>query len=367
MIPESVKSALKNKPDFKGWIITIFILIVTTIAAYWLSLIASGTANIALLYILALIGIAHATAGYYYGIFASLVGVICVNYWFTFPYGALNFTLTGYPITFVLMLTTSLIVSTFTAHLKQQSVIISEREKALAEAEKEKLRANLLRAVSHDLRTPLTTIISASSSYLENDDSLSMQEKNELVGQISDDAHWLLNMVENLLSVTRIQTSPTALNKTPELVEEVVNETVVNLKKRLPGAELSISIPDDPLFVPMDATLIEQVLINLLENAVYHSASTRPIECRVTEDAQNVWFRVIDYGTGIREDRLCIIFDGTANSESHTADGRKGMGIGLSICKAIISAHGGQINARNHAHGAEFYFSLPKEDICDEL
>lgn len=346
---------------------TCWILVMTTIMAYILFLLASGEANIALIYILALIWIAHSTDGYYYGIFASLIGLICVNYWFTYPFWVLNFTLTGYPVTFVLMLTVSLIVSTFTSHLKQQSVIIAEREKALSEAEKEKLRANLLRAVSHDLRTPLTTIIGASNSYLESDRLLSDEDKRELILQISDDAHWLLNMVENLLSVTRIQTSTTALKKSSELVEEVVNEAVIRLKKRIPGAQVAVKIPEDPIFVPMDPMLVEQVLINLIENAVNHSGSLEPIVCRIDEDEDQVWFHIIDYGTGIDEHRLPTIFDGSAYSGSHLADGRKGMGIGLSICKAIITAHGGQIDARNHEHGAEFYFSLPKEESNDEF
>ncbi|MBR4074417.1 MAG: ATP-binding protein, partial [Firmicutes bacterium] len=111
--------------------------------------------------------------------------------------------------------------------------------------------------------------------------------------------------------------------------------------------------------------LIEQVLMNLIENAVYHSGATKPIVCKVENNETDVLIRVIDFGTGIDPERLSNIFDGTVYSENHTSDGHKGMGIGLSICKAIIIAHGGQISARNHADGAEFYFSLPKEESND--
>ena len=367
MFFDSMKASLRKKPTADGWWTTIMILVVATFVAYALFELAAGVANISLVYILALIAVAQYTDGYYYGLFASIVGVICVNFWFTYPYWRVNFTLTGYPITFMFMTATSLIVTVFTSHLKMQNQIIAEREKALAEAEKEKLRANLLRAVSHDLRTPLTTIIGFSDSYLEEAQELSEEEKRELVSQISDDSHLLLNMVENLLSVTKIQTSETALNKTSELVEEVVEEAILRLKKRLPNIQISAQLPDEPLFVPMDPMLIEQVLMNLLENAMYHSGTTQPIICRIEELEHHIQFRIIDFGTGIDPNRLPVIFDGTVYSEHHTSDGHKGMGIGLSICKAIIIAHGGQINARNHADGAEFYFSLPKEESDNEF
>ena len=367
MFLDSLKASLKKKPTAEGWWTTIMILVVSTFVAYALFELAAGVANISLVYILALIAVAQFTDGFYYGFFASLVGVVCVNFWFTYPYWKVNFTLTGYPITFLFMIATSLIVSMFTSHLKAQNQIIAEREKALAEAEREKLRANLLRAVSHDLRTPLTTIIGFSDSYLEEESDLTEEEKRELVSQISDDSHWLLNMVENLLSVTRIQANNADLNKTSEMVEEVVEEAVSRLKKRLPHVKVTVELPDELIFVPMDPMLIEQVLMNLIENASYHSGATAPIICKVEDQENYVLFRVIDFGTGIDPERLPNIFDGTAYSENHTSDGHKGMGIGLSICKAIILAHNGQINARNHADGAEFYFSLPKEESNDEF
>lgn len=367
MVFKSLKQSLKKKPTLRGWLTTAAILAVATLAGYALWKIASGAANIALIYILALIAIAHFTDGLYYGIVASFIGVICVNFWFTYPYWKLNFILTGYPVTFFLMMTSSVIVSAFTTHLKEQAEIISERERELAEADKEKLRANLLRAVSHDLRTPLTSIIGFSESYLDGSDSLSDKEKTELVQQISDDSRWLLNMVENLLAVTKIQANPAALHKSSELVEEVLNEAALRLKKRLPEIKISLKIPADPVFIPMDAMLIEQVLMNLFENAFFHSGSKDTIVCQLEEIPGYALFRVIDFGEGIPPDLLPFIFDGTVYSRKHTSDGHKGMGIGLTICKAIITAHGGSINAKNHSEGAEFYFTLPKEDANDEL
>ena len=354
----------KFTKKMKNIIITISALTVATAFAFlFFSLVPNNGGNIALIYILALIIIVHYTDGYLPGLFSSIIAVICVNFLFTYPYFAFNFTLTGYPITFIEMLAVTLLTSTMTTNMKQQAKIIAERDKLLSEAEKEKMRANLLRAVSHDLRTPLTGIIGASSSYLENSDTLTGDEKNVIVTHIQEDANWLLNMVENLLSVTRIYNQSSKVKKNDESVEEVVSAAMNRLKKRIPNAPVDVSVPDDLLIIPMDAILIEQVLFNLLENAIIHSQSTKPILCYVKDDNEMVTFHVKDFGIGISEDRLSHIFDGSSYIGSVESDSNKGMGIGLSICKTIIVAHNGTINARNHEHGAEFYFSLPKEEV----
>ena len=150
------------------------------------------------------------------------------------------------------------------------------------------------------------------------------------------------------------------VTKSLEPVEEVVAEAVLRLKKRIPNANITLKVPDEFLMIPMDATLIEQVLINLLENALVHSQSDKPVFCNVEEHENDAVFSVIDHGVGIPEDKLESIFDG-APSTTVTTDGRKGMGIGLSICKSIILAHGGTIKVKNHEQGAEFYFTLPKD------
>lgn len=318
--------------------------------------------NVAMIYILAMVLIGRLTNGYAWGIAASMIGVICVNFLYTYPFMQLNFTMAGYPLSFVLMLAISMMTGTMTVHMRKQAQILADREKLLMEAEKEKMRANLLRAVSHDLRTPLTGIIGASSFYLENGDNLPEEEQRELVHHIQDDAHWLLNMVENLLSVTRINAKTTKVNKALESVEEVVAEAVTRLKKRLPEAEIQVTVPEEMQMIMMDAMLIEQVIINLLENAVIHAKGSRPVELHVVTELDVVAFHVRDYGIGIAEDRLATIFDGGSYVEQDKGDSMRGMGIGLSICKTIVSSHGGEIGALNHSEGAEFYFTLPREE-----
>ncbi len=342
--------------------ITLGILFVATLVAYVYDRITAQTMNVIMFYTLAILLISLMTQGYVPGIAAALLSVLAVNYLFTYPYWKLNFMLDGYPVTFFCMIVVSILTSTVASHMKKQTRALAEREKLLAEAEKEKMRANLLRAVSHDLRTPLTGIIGASSSYLENEDRLTGREKREMVRHIGEDADWLLNMVENLLTVTRISEGRASVNKSLEPVEEVMSEAVFRLKKRIPDAKIRVLLPDEFIMIPMDAMLIEQVLINLLENAVYHAGSEEPVECSTRIGREEVTFLVTDQGTGIPEDKLSSIFDGTGHTENSVADGHKGMGIGLSICKTIVAAHGGTIGVRNHGHGAQFYFTLPKEN-----
>lgn len=332
----------------------------TGIAFVYNHLVPEHSANIAMLYILALILVARFSVGYWYGIACSVFAVICVNYFFTYPFFALNFTLTGYPVTFLGMLAISLVTSTMTSHLAKQAMLIAEREKQLAEAEKEKMRANLLRAISHDLRTPLTGIIGNSSLYLKSSDLLTEAEKKEILTNIFDDSNWLLNMVENLLTVTRIHGDNFSINTAEEPVEEVLAEALQKLQKRYPNKTIRVSIPEDFLLLPMDAVLIEQVIINLLENAILHSGTVKPIDLIVTANANNVSFTFRDYGVGIPPERLGNLFDGNSYTPSQSADARKGMGIGLSICKTIIMAHHGTLTGRNHTDGAEFVFTLPK-------
>ncbi len=361
-MPVFKTSLLRRRNALENLLVTAAILLVTTCIAflYWFA--TEHSANTALFYVTALVAVARYTTGYLPGILASLVGVVCVNYFFTYPAFTLDFTLAGYPVTFLAMLLISVAVTTVTSHMKEQAQALSRHEKLLAEAEKEKMKANLLRAISHDLRTPLTGIIGASSSYLENGRLLTDTEKDALIRNISEDAQWLLHMVENLLSITRIQNDTSTVTRTLEPVEEVVAEAVERLRSRYPGAHIQVAIPEEFLMIPMDAILIEQVILNLLENAIIHAKSTRPIRFCVTCDAHSVTFTVRDYGEGIPKERLGTIFDAVPSSPVSSIDGHKGMGIGLSICKTIILAHQGTIEAHNTEEGAEFSFCLPREE-----
>lgn len=323
---------------------------------------ADPSLNIAMVYVLALFLVARYTDGYLFGLLFAAVSVASVNYFFTFPYGNLNFTIEGYQVTFAGMLIIAMITSAMTTNMKKQAEELAEQEKQLMEAQKEKMRANLLRAVSHDIRTPLTGIIGNSASYLEMEDSLTAEEKRDLVSHIQDDANWLLNMVENLLSVTRIDNETAQVAKAEEAVDEVIASSIARFRKRFPEAQVKVQVPKEIVLVMMDAMLIEQVILNILQNAALHAHSRKPLELCVSTDEKQVVFHIRDYGDGIDESKLNSIFDGEGYKRTtEETDAYKGMGIGLSICKTIVLAHGGEIWALNHEDGAEFCFSLPRE------
>ena len=249
-----------------------------------------------------------------------------------------------------------MISQTILALQKQQ--MQEKAQEILLETEKEKMRSNLLRAVSHDLRTPLTGIVGSASTLLENGDCIEQEIRKKMLSDIQQDAEWLIHMVENLLSVTRISGGTTSLKKQEEIVEEVVSEAVQRIRKRFPNTRINVSVPDELLIVPMDATLIEQVLINLMENSIRHSGSPLPISLKVSSKRSGAVFTISDQGKGIDPSRIPDIFDGKANKAS--SDSSRGLGIGLSICKSIILAHDGKIFAENNINGgASFTFVLP--------
>jgi len=150
-----------------------------------------------LIFVLAVATISRWTEGYFWGIFSAVSGVLFVNYVFTYPYWEFNFTITGYPFTFLAMLTVSMMISALNTQIKKQ-------ERLRIETEKEAVRANLLRAMSHDIRTPLTSIVGNTAAILENEDSFSPEQKRRLLEDVNEDAQWLIRMVENLLSITRM-------------------------------------------------------------------------------------------------------------------------------------------------------------------
>ncbi len=484
---------------------TILCLILATMVSYGLSALDIGHQNVIMIYILAVLVISRFTRGHVYGIIASVLSVLCYNFFFIDPYYTFTAIAQGYPITFMIMLFAALIISTLTAQVKTQAKLAVRREQrtevlyeiskrllatrgldnivnvvneyivklfnrsvifytdfdtkaseklllapdeeasfmqhddekavahwafvnqkqagagtdtlmgagafympvvsggkalgviglsckkgklsqnsrfflqmitsqvamalerqALSDKQRglalstanERMRSNLLRAISHDLRTPLTGILGASSAILENEDTLDKTERDKLLTDIKNDSGWLIRMVENLLSVTRISEGGTNIVKTPEAVEEIVAASISRIRQRFQHLTISVKVPDKLLLVPMDGILIEQVLLNLLENAVKHTPENAIIELNAKKVGRKVVFQVLDNGKGISSDDLPHLFEGFVGKRS--PDSSRGIGIGLSICKSIIDAHGGSIAATNRkTGGAIFEFSLP--------
>lgn len=237
-----------------------------------------------------------------------------------------------------------------------------EQRIILVETEKEKMKSNLLRAISHDLRTPLTGILGASSTILENSGALDKQTLDKLILNIKEESQWLIRMVENLLSVTRINEDTANVIKTPEAAEEIVAEAVSRIRKRFKERKINVKVPDELLIVPMDGTLIEQVIINLLENAIKHSGDDTVINLLVKKLKNFAIFEVSDNGPGISEQDFPYLFQSFVPSGKRTPDSSRGMGIGLSICMSIVKAHQGKMEAENkNDGGAVFRFTLPLE------
>ena len=254
------------------------------------------------------------------------------------------------------MLIVSTATSTLTTRLKQQ-------EKLKAEAEKERMRGNLLRAVSHDLRTPLTSIYGSCSVILENFDTISKEKQLLLLKDMQADSQWLNRMVENLLSVTRVDADSVRLSKHSVVLEELIDALLVKFHKHYPNQRVQMMIPEEFVSIPMDPVLIEQVLMNLLENAVFHARGMHNLWLRVELKSKYAVFSVEDDGCGISEDRMAHLFTGLLGSEAPADSARSNMGIGLSVCKTIIKAHGSELKAGNRpGGGAEFHFALEMED-----
>jgi two-component system sensor histidine kinase KdpD len=250
-------------------------------------------------------------------------------------------------------------ISSQVAMALERQRLSDEQRTILVESEREKMRGNLLRAISHDIRTPLAGISGASAAILENKDALSAETKEKLIANIQDESQWLIRMVENLLSVTRLDENAANLKKLPEAAEEVIADAVGRIQKRFPSRHIQVSVPNDYLEVPMDGTLIAQVLINLLENAVKFSPESVPIEVSLRKEGSSAVFVVADHGKGIPQEELSTLFSGMRHGEP-SADSSRGMGIGLSICKTIVTAHGGKIGVENlPSGGAVFRFTLP--------
>lgn len=245
--------------------------------------------------------------------------------------------------------------------------ILAETQKnSKLEIESERLRSNLLRSISHDLRSPLAGIKGAISTIIETGELLSKDTKDELFQGIYDDTEWLIRLVENLLSMTRFEGGNMKIKKNLELVEEVVYEAVQRTSKRLKDHEIKVTVPEDVIMLSMDGNLIEQVLINLFDNAIKFTPKEALIEVKVYEEVGDVIFEVIDDGIGISEEILPHIFDRFFTNGDKISDSRRGVGLGLAICKSIVEGHGGKISAQNKDEGgAIFRFNIPKEGKID--
>ena len=266
---------MKKSTWYRDLLVMLAALCVAGVAVVWVQRITGRIDGVAMLiFMLAVFVTSMYTDGYLWGVLASLASVLAVNFAFFTPYFAFNFTLPENLFSGLVMLAVSIMTSTLTTRVKKQ-------EQLRMETEREKMRANLLRAVSHDLRTPLTSIYGACSTVTENYDSLGKEQALKLLREACEDAQWLNRMVENLLSVTRFDGEQVAVKKTPTVLEELLDAVLVKFKKRCPDVPVQLELPEDFVMIPMDSMLIQQVLMNLLENAALHAEGMTKLTLRV--------------------------------------------------------------------------------------
>lgn len=238
------------------------------------------------------------------------------------------------------------------------------KQKLEETARQEALRANLLRSISHDLRTPLTSISGNADILIENSPVLGEQKKQSLYASIYDDAIWLINLVENLLSITRIENSSMKLKMEPELLDEVFQEALTHLKREASNHNLLIDLADEFLMANMDARLIVQVIINLVNNAIKYTPPGSHIVLSAKRQQDMILVKISDDGPGISEEAKGQLFDMFYTADNVRGDGRRGLGLGLSLCKSIINAHGGTITVTDHLpKGSCFLFTLHASEV----
>ncbi len=505
MEPES--SLTKRQKFFHHFFIALGLFLIATVTNYFIIAMYHKTINVSGIYLLAVILTSLLTGSYFWGMLSALGGVVGTNFCFTYPYFAIDFSLSGYPLTFFIMALVAIGTCALTVNIRKQRDAAHRREKManilnemdqrllqidekkqivallleylhiqlalpvlyfeikgekiccighlgdvqeeltnnqydilcrslkeqkiidvgitedspsgflsipvvrqnrvfgaacillqkeslsmemrsyaqglvnhfaiaferqelseaqqqiLMEKQAEQMRSYLLRAISHDLRTPLTGILGASGAILNNGETMQPELARRLMLDIHEEAQWLLRMIENVLSVTKIGNYNPELKKTMEPVEEVIADSIARCKKYFSDLKVEVHMPDDVIMLPMDPILIRQVVTNLIDNAYRHGNSQEKVELDVSMCEQYVEISVQDYGKGLPAEKLERLFSGIHDHQQQGGDAGRGLGLGMSICKTIVEAHKGKIFAETvPGKGLRVTFQLPLEE-----
>ena len=239
-----------------------------------------------------------------------------------------------------------------------------EKEEAAVMAKNEQLRVNLLRTISHDLRTPLTSIRGNADSLISNFDALDEGMRKQIFSDIYEDAGWLIELVENLLALTKIEDGSVKLQLSDQVVEDVVREALRHVERRKNEHKITVDCGEDVLLARMDAKLIVQVLVNLINNAVKYTQAGSKIRITAGKEEKNVWIAVEDNGPGIPAECREHVFEMFYSGKNKVSDSRRSLGLGLALCRSIVNAHGGELVLRDCApHGCHFRFTLPLSEV----
>lgn len=331
--------------DRLGYLVSVGVVAIATAIA-WAALGQTQLADAVMVYLLGTV-LVSLRFGYGPSVLAAVLSVACFNFFFIPPYYTLAVADLRHVVTFVVMLTVALVITTL-----QRRALVAQRA-----AEAERLRNALLSSVSHDLRTPLAVVTGAASTLLE--ENLAESDRKELTGSILSEADRLNRLVQNLLDMTRVESGKLEVKKQWLPLEEVIGSALVRAERLIGARDVTTKLPEEMTLVPIDSLLIEQVLLNLIDNAVKHTPPGGPIhiEARTQQGSPSmVEIEVADRGPGLTDEEAPKVFDKFHRGSAKHA----GAGLGLTICRGIVTAHGGEIRARSRdGGGASFVFTLP--------
>lgn len=362
------------KRIFKNdWLRMSLTLIAATLITFLLRAAGVERDSLLMVYMVGVMCCAAITHGYLYSIVFAVGGMMLCNYLYTEPLKTFAISSKNDTILLAFFLITAIISASMTARFRQAlrvsqeneqkaKRLFLEKESARIEAERAQVQSSLLRSIGHDLRTPLTGIQCGSNYIAERGDTLDRADIKKMASDISDEVTWLITLVENILYMTRIDNDRLEVNKQPEVVDDVVGEAVTHVPA-LRERPFKMILPEQVVAVPMDGKMMVQVLVNLLDNAVRHTPVGCPVQIVARQEGARMLFCVEDGGPGVPEDQRKNIFESFVTNGKIGPDGRKGVGLGLAICRAVVLAHQGAIQVDSSPlGGARFTVSLPMEE-----
>ena len=336
-----------------SYFFAVVIVLICTVIAYFSDPYVD-VSNLIMIYLLGVVIVSTAVNRYYGpSVFAALLSALAYDFFFVPPEFSFAISDDSDVITFIIMLIIALVISHLSIQARRRSETI---RKAQIQIEAEQLRNTLLSSISHDLRTPLTGIMGSASSILQNDDILEKDMRHELLQSIYDESVRLKELVDKILQIIRLESGPISITTESYNIEDIIGCALNSLERQLIKRNIKTSLaPHLPLIV-IDHVLIQQVLINLVENAIKFSKENSTIEINAELSNNEIIVKIIDDGPGLNPDEIIKIFDKFYRSGKPETPG---IGLGLSICKAIIEAHGGRVWAENgKLSGAVFCFTL---------
>ena len=349
-------------------LLSLLILAVATVLGALFDHLRFSESTIMMSYLLGVLLISIGTSHRGSSTLSAVVSVLLFNYFFVDPRFSLQVLEPGYPVTFAVMFLTSFITATLAIRRKsaarEAEQNAREKEEAAVQIENERLRSTLLRSISHDLRTPLTSITGNASNLLSHGEDFDEGTRRSLYRSIYEDAVWLNQMVENLLVSTRLENGETKLNFSAEVLEDIIEEAASHARAAGMTQQIVVEPTEDLLLVRADARLIAQVLINLLNNAQKYTPDNSTVRIRAQKLGEFVSVSVADDGHGIPDEDKDRIFEMFYTGTRNISDGRRSLGFGLALCRTVVRAHGGEITVSdNTPHGAVFTFTLPSEEV----